>query len=180
MAPGIHRLFKREAEAEKEGGEEVEYEDEPTTTLATKIFGKHLHKVRITTPTTTTEGGEEGKWHPTISSIDREFLIFTWILFLNNNNKNNHPWRRRNDSRTDTFSDCKSLRYWTWSSRQTRRENRHTKMGSCGNFRPHLSHHPWHMWILHSTLLPQATLQRWQEGNERRWFEIGTVTWIRL
>lgn len=58
MAPGLHRLFKREA-AEKEV-EEAEYEDEPATTLATKIFGKHLHKVRITTPSTTTEG-EEGK-----------------------------------------------------------------------------------------------------------------------
>lgn len=58
MAPNLHRLFKREAAEKVE--EEIEYEDEPSTTLATKIFGKHLHKVRITTPTTTTEG-DEGK-----------------------------------------------------------------------------------------------------------------------
>lgn len=60
MAPSLQRLFKREAVADK-AGEEIEYEDEtPPTTLATKIFGKHLHKVRITTITTTTEG-EDGK-----------------------------------------------------------------------------------------------------------------------
>jgi len=58
MAPGL-RLFKREAAAGAE--EEEEIEDEETTTLATHIFGKHLHKVRITTPTTTTEA--EGKFH---------------------------------------------------------------------------------------------------------------------
>lgn len=50
MAPGL-RLFKREApeEADPEEGESE------VTTLATHIFGKHLHKVRITTPTTTLE-----------------------------------------------------------------------------------------------------------------------------
>lgn len=52
MAPGLHRLFKREAAA----GEEEMEEQSAETTLATHIFGKHLHKVRITTPTTTTEG----------------------------------------------------------------------------------------------------------------------------
>lgn len=58
MAPGLHRLFKRAA-GDKE---EVEYEDEEpiTTTLATKVFGKHLHRVRVTTPTTTTTE-DEGK-----------------------------------------------------------------------------------------------------------------------
>jgi hypothetical protein len=55
MAPGLQRLLvKREAAV----GAEEDYVDE-TTTMATHIFGKHLHKVRITTPTTTTEG--EGK-----------------------------------------------------------------------------------------------------------------------
>ncbi|KAG5675099.1 hypothetical protein PVAND_005031 [Polypedilum vanderplanki] len=53
MAPGLQRLLvKRETAADED------YE-EPATTLATHIFGKHLHKVRITTPTTTTEGEEE-------------------------------------------------------------------------------------------------------------------------
>lgn len=52
MAPGLKKLFKREAEEEEE-----EVEDE-STTLATQIFRKHLHKVRVTTATTTlvTEG----------------------------------------------------------------------------------------------------------------------------
>lgn len=59
MAPNLHRLFKREA-AQKVEEVEYEEEEEPATTLATKIFGKHLHKVRVNTPTTTTEG-EEGK-----------------------------------------------------------------------------------------------------------------------
>lgn len=54
MAPGLKKLFKRQAPEEE--GEEGE--EEPTT-LATHIFGKHLHKVRITTPTTTLE--TEGK-----------------------------------------------------------------------------------------------------------------------
>lgn len=60
MAPGLARLIvKREAPAP---AEEVEYVDEEpqATTLATHIFGKHLHKVRVTTPTTTTV--EEGKF----------------------------------------------------------------------------------------------------------------------
>lgn len=51
MAPGLERLFKREAPKE----EEPEYEDEPTTTIMTKVFNKHLHRARITTPRTTTE-----------------------------------------------------------------------------------------------------------------------------
>lgn len=55
MAPKLHKIFKRQAEGE-------EYEDEePPTTLATKVFGKHLHKVKITTPTTTIES--EGESH---------------------------------------------------------------------------------------------------------------------
>lgn len=53
MAPGL-KLFKREAPEEE--GEDVESE---ATTLATHIFGKHLHKVRITTPTTTLEAEGE-------------------------------------------------------------------------------------------------------------------------
>lgn len=57
MAPGLKQLFKRQVEEEAdEGGEE---EGSETTTLATKYFGKHLHKVKITTPTTTLE--TEGK-----------------------------------------------------------------------------------------------------------------------
>lgn len=53
MAPGL-KLFKRQA-AEEEGQEAPE---EGPPTLATHVFGKHLHKLRITTPTTTlmTEG----------------------------------------------------------------------------------------------------------------------------
>ena len=45
------KVFKREAEPDEE--EEVEI-----TTYATKIFGKHLHKVHITTTTTTEENFE--------------------------------------------------------------------------------------------------------------------------
>jgi hypothetical protein len=55
MAPGLHRIFKRQAEKIEEDYEE----EEPKTTIATKIFGKHLHKVRITTTTVSTET-EEG------------------------------------------------------------------------------------------------------------------------
>lgn len=53
MAPGLKKLFKREAEVE-----EQEEEEEEATTLATTVFRKHLHKVKVTTPTTTvvTEG----------------------------------------------------------------------------------------------------------------------------
>lgn len=53
MAPGL-KLFKREA-PEEEVDEEGDGEPEATT-LPTHIFGKHLHKVRITTPTTTIQG----------------------------------------------------------------------------------------------------------------------------
>jgi hypothetical protein len=51
MAPGL-RIFKREAPEEETA---VDEEEPETTTLATHIFGKHLHKVRITTATTTLE-----------------------------------------------------------------------------------------------------------------------------
>ncbi len=56
MAPNLKRLFKREAEEE----DDIAEYDEPSTTLATKVFNKHLHRGRITTPRTTTEesGGE--------------------------------------------------------------------------------------------------------------------------
>jgi hypothetical protein len=43
MAPGL-RIVKRQAEEEEE-------EEEMETTVATKIFGKHLHKVKVTTST---------------------------------------------------------------------------------------------------------------------------------
>jgi hypothetical protein len=60
MAPGLglKRLFKRDVDKDEEVVEE--YDEEPTTTLATEVFNKHLHRGRITTPTTTTEddGGE--------------------------------------------------------------------------------------------------------------------------
>lgn len=46
-------VFKREAEAEED--------EERATTLGTKIFGKHLHKVHITTTTTTEENFIDGK-----------------------------------------------------------------------------------------------------------------------
>lgn len=52
MAPGL-KLFKREAD--ETAAEEAEEVEEEVSTLATHIFGKHLHKVRITTPTTTLE-----------------------------------------------------------------------------------------------------------------------------
>lgn len=50
MAPGLHKIFKRQAEDE----EEVE-----STTLQLNNFRKHLHKVRITTPGPTTEAEGE-------------------------------------------------------------------------------------------------------------------------
>lgn len=56
MAPNLHKIFKRQAEEE-------EYEDEEATTLATKVFRKHLHKVKITTPTTTLEAEGESLFH---------------------------------------------------------------------------------------------------------------------
>ena len=59
MAPGLGRLIvKRQAGTQ---AEEEEYTDEEqkSTTLGTHIFGKHLHKVRVTTSSTTTE--MEGK-----------------------------------------------------------------------------------------------------------------------
>lgn len=64
MAPGLKQLFKRQAEPvppEEEGVEDVE--GEPAT-IATHIFGKHLHKVRLTTPTTTAETEGEMKDFP--------------------------------------------------------------------------------------------------------------------
>ena len=64
MAPGLKQLFKRQAEALKPEDEEVvddEEETTTTTTLATHIFGKHLHKVRVTTATTTLETEGEMK-----------------------------------------------------------------------------------------------------------------------
>lgn len=63
MAPGLKNLFKREAPAEEEVAEE-EVEEE-VTTLATHHFGKHLHKVKITT-STTTEAGEGKQIHTNI------------------------------------------------------------------------------------------------------------------
>lgn len=67
MAPKIHKIFKRQAEDE-------EYVDEEPTTIATKIFGKHLHKVKITTPTTTIEA--EGE------STSRRTFIFAFFVSL--------------------------------------------------------------------------------------------------
>lgn len=61
MAPGLKQLFKRQAEPIKPEEEAVEDGEEEQTTLATHIFGKHLHKVRITTPTTTLETEGEMK-----------------------------------------------------------------------------------------------------------------------
>lgn len=52
MAPGL-RIVKRQAEEEEE--EEIE-----VTTTATKIFGKHLHKVKVTT--STLEPDTEGRF----------------------------------------------------------------------------------------------------------------------
>jgi synaptotagmin-1 len=62
MAPNLHKIFKRQAE------EAEEYEDEEATTLATKVFRKHLHKVKITTPTTTLEAEDEETEAPTTVS----------------------------------------------------------------------------------------------------------------
>lgn len=53
MAPGLKNLFKREAPAEEEVVVVEEEIEEEVTTLATHHFGKHLHKVKITTSTTT-------------------------------------------------------------------------------------------------------------------------------
>lgn len=72
MAPKIHKIFKRQAEDE-------EYVDEEPTTIATKIFGKHLHKVKITTPTTTIEAEGESTSRRTftfrIFRLSRSFLV---------------------------------------------------------------------------------------------------------
>jgi len=55
MAPGLDRvLVKRQAGTQAEEDEYID-EEQKSTTLGTHIFGKHLHKVRITTPSTTTE-----------------------------------------------------------------------------------------------------------------------------
>lgn len=59
MAPGLKNLFKREAPAEEEVIEEDVEIQEEVTTLGTVHFGKHLHKVKITSSTiatTTLEG----------------------------------------------------------------------------------------------------------------------------
>lgn len=53
MAPGM-KIFKREAAEPVEEPEFIEEEEPEQTTLATHIFRK-LHKVRVTTPTTTSE-----------------------------------------------------------------------------------------------------------------------------
>jgi synaptotagmin-1 len=69
MAPGLKKLFKRQAEPE----EEEEVEEEQVTTLATTVFRKHLHKVKVTTATTTvvTEDTEEGTDAPTESTVKK-------------------------------------------------------------------------------------------------------------
>ncbi|CAO1358349.1 unnamed protein product [Diamesa hyperborea] len=59
MAPGLKNLFKREAPAEEEVVEEDVEIIEEVTTLATTHFGKHLHKVKITTSTTTEANEDE-------------------------------------------------------------------------------------------------------------------------
>lgn len=58
MAPGMKDLFKREAPNEDDVPDEEA--EEEVTTMATHHFGKHLHKVKITT-STTTEAGDAGK-----------------------------------------------------------------------------------------------------------------------
>lgn len=176
MAPNLHRLFKREA-AQKVEEVEYEEEEEPATTLATKIFGKHLHKVRVSTPTTTTEG-EEGKWHlAALWAMTAKFYLF--FLFLNVN-KTHSSRGGYNHIGADAFDGAESAGDRTQCGRHNRREDRHSAMGCRFHFCTHLTHHSRHMWLLHSTVLPQATLQRRQEGHERRRYEIGTVTWIRL
>lgn len=70
MAPGLKQLFKRQVAEEGEGDEGVEEETSETTTLQTVIFGKHLHKVKITTPTTTLE-------------TDGRYLIDCHLIVLN-------------------------------------------------------------------------------------------------
>lgn len=57
-------VFKREAEVEED-------EEMKATTLGTKIFGKHLHKVHITTTTTTEE-----------SFIDGKNILFSFLFLL--------------------------------------------------------------------------------------------------
>lgn len=64
MAPGL-RIVKRQAGDEEE-------EEELETTIATKIFGKHLHKVKVTTSTIgpETEGTSVNLWLRKIKAVD--------------------------------------------------------------------------------------------------------------
>jgi hypothetical protein len=77
MAPGLHRIFKRQAE---KANEEDYEEEEPKTTIATKIFGKHLHKVRVTTTTVSTET-EQGTHPPTQKCANGVSTIYSTFLF---------------------------------------------------------------------------------------------------
>lgn len=171
MAPGLHRIIKRQAEKVEETDYE-EADDTVTTTLATKIFGKHLHKVRITTTTVAAET-EEGTQKAKISKTP-PFIYRKKKLFLSH-----FSWGGSHGDASKVDGE-QGARHKLECGEQDRREDGHSAVGRCGNFCAHPSHHPRHMRILHSTVLPQTTIQRWQEGHERRWFEIGTVTWIRL
>lgn len=159
MAPGLKRLFKRETEKEEEPSEDYEADD-PTTTLATKVFNKHLHRGRITTASTTTEDDGGERHEPYIIK-----LILMRIYFRQKKIKTKR--RRGNINRDTSYGGAESSRSRLKSGGHNRREDGHSDMGCRGNFYSHSSHHSWHMWILHSTMLPQATLQRRQEGHER-------------
>lgn len=70
MAPGM-KLFKRQAN-EPDEADEVE----ETTTIHTNIFGKHLHKVKLTTPTTTME--TEGESRKVSEKIPPSLLVSSY------------------------------------------------------------------------------------------------------
>lgn len=59
--------------------------------------------------------------------------------------------------------------------RGTSTRNGHPNVGPSVHHNRGRPDHPRHLWLLHPALLPQETLQRWQEGHERSRSEIGTI-----
>lgn len=88
--------------------------------------------------------------------------------------------RGRRHTRTNRVNTTEDSRESDGRRRGNWRENRHPNMGHRRNIFPSPSHNSRHMWLLCPKVFQEATLQRWQERHERRWSQIGTVTWICL
>lgn len=153
----MKQLFKRQAPEDE--GEEGE---EQATTPQTHIFGKHLHKVKITTPTTTLETEGNLSHRRKRSFVNRNF------------------YRRGANGGADRINRQKDSGEGDGNGWRDRGYNGHPEMGRRGHLHPHRAHNSRHLRLLHPTVFPQTTLQRRQERHERRWSEIGTVTWICL